>query len=203
MCDLIPVTARKKKARSGGWFFKRDQERLSVLEHDAAKRAEARAARDIAEAKTAHALSAPAADKVDLSLLWAARNGSEAMVKMLLDTGKVDVDAKDYIGRTPLSWAAENGHEAVVKMLVDTDKVDVDAKDKGGRTPLWWAAANGREAVVKMLVDTGKVDFDAKDYIGQMPLSLAARNGHEAVVKMLVDTGKVDLDAKDETGQTY
>jgi hypothetical protein len=45
------------------------------------------------EAKTAHALSAPAADKVDLSLLWAAMNGSEAMVKMLLYTGKVDVDA--------------------------------------------------------------------------------------------------------------
>ncbi|GKU12061.1 unnamed protein product, partial [Fusarium langsethiae] len=79
----------EKKARSGGWFFKRDQERLSVLEHDAAKRAEARAARDIAEAKTAHALSAPAADKVDLSLLWAAENGREAVVKMLLDTGKV------------------------------------------------------------------------------------------------------------------
>ncbi|KAL3599794.1 hypothetical protein FPOAC2_04022 [Fusarium poae] len=90
----------EKKARSGGWFFKRDQERLSVLEHDAAKRAEARAARDIAEAKTAHALSAPAADKVDLSLLWAAENGREAMVKMLLDTGKVDLDAKDETGQT-------------------------------------------------------------------------------------------------------
>ncbi|OBS15705.1 hypothetical protein FPOA_13514 [Fusarium poae] len=57
----------EKKARKGGRLLKSDRERLSALEHNATKRAEARAARDIAEAKTTHALSAPAADKVDLS----------------------------------------------------------------------------------------------------------------------------------------
>ncbi|KAG8664727.1 uncharacterized protein FPOAC1_013507 [Fusarium poae] len=191
-----------KKARKGK-LLKKDQERLSALEHNAAKRVEARAARDIAEAKTAHALSAPAADKVNLSLLWAARNGSEAMVKMLLDTGKVDHDAKDYIGWTPLSLAARNGSEAVVKMLLDTGKVDHDAKDYIGWTPLSLAARNGPEAVVKMLLDTGKVDVDAKDVeYDRTPLSWAAENGHEAVVKMLVDTGKVDHDAKDKSGRT-
>jgi ankyrin repeat protein len=42
----------------------------------------------------------------------------EAVVKLLLATGKVDVDTKDSVyGRTPLSRAAENGHEAVVKLL--------------------------------------------------------------------------------------
>ncbi|KAG8673979.1 hypothetical protein FPOAC1_007298 [Fusarium poae] len=191
-----------KKAHSGGRLLKKDQDRLSTLEYNTAKRSEARAAREIAEAKIAHALSAPAADKVDLSLLWAARNGSEAMVKMLLDTGKVDVDAKDKNGRTPLLWAAENGHEAVVKMLVDTGKADVDAKDNNGQTPLSWAARNGCEAVVKMLVDTGKVDVDAEDKGGWTPLLWAAENGHEAVVNMLVDTGKVDFDAKDYIGRT-
>ncbi|PVH68556.1 ankyrin, partial [Cadophora sp. DSE1049] len=50
-------------------------------------------------------------------LWWAARNGHEAIVKLLLETGKVEVDAKDEDGRTPLSWAAENGHEAIVKLL--------------------------------------------------------------------------------------
>jgi hypothetical protein len=91
----------EKKARRGGRLIKKDQDRLSTLEYNTAKRSEARAAREIAEAKIAHALSAPAADKVDLSLLWAARNGSEAMVKMLLDTGKVDVDAKTPVKSVP------------------------------------------------------------------------------------------------------
>jgi ankyrin repeat protein len=56
-------------------------------------------------------------DRYGHTLLWrAAENGHEAVVKLLLETGKVDVDSKKD-GQTLLSWAAENGHEAVVKLL--------------------------------------------------------------------------------------
>ena len=41
------------------------------------------------------------------------------MVKLLLHTGKVDVDSKEADDVTPLSWAAYNGHEAVVKLLLE------------------------------------------------------------------------------------
>jgi hypothetical protein len=76
-------------------------------------------------------------------LSWAAERGHEAVVKLLLGTGKVDVDAKDEeYGWTPLSLAAENGHEAVVQLLLGTGKVDIDTKDNDGRTPLSWAAEN-------------------------------------------------------------
>ncbi|VTT58628.1 unnamed protein product, partial [Fusarium fujikuroi] len=112
-------------------------------------------------------------------------NTGKAVVKMLLDTGKVDVNARDTkYGRTPLSWAAVNEYEAVVKILLNTGKVDVNATDKNGQTPLSQAAVNRHEAVVKMLLDTGKT-----------PLSWAAKNRHEAVVKMLLNTGKVDITA--------
>jgi ankyrin repeat domain-containing protein 50 len=105
-------------------------------------------------------------------------------VKLLLETGKVDVDSKDTNnGRTPLWWAAENGHEAVVKLLLET--MDVDSKDTDGQTPLSWAAERGHEAVVKLLLETGKMDVDSKAKYGQTPLSWAAQNGHEAVVKLL------------------
>jgi ankyrin repeat protein len=88
-----------------------------------------------------------------MPLWWAARNGHKAMVKLLLETGRVDVDSKDSnYGQTPLSWAAEIGHEAVVKLLLETGRADVDSKgSKLGQTPLWWAARNGHEAVVKLL----------------------------------------------------
>ncbi|KAG7127309.1 Potassium channel AKT3 like protein [Verticillium longisporum] len=56
------------------------------------------------------------------SLSWAAENGREAMVKLLLDTEKVNFNSKDGDGRTPLSWAALKGNEAVVKMLLDKEK---------------------------------------------------------------------------------
>jgi hypothetical protein len=100
----------------------------------------------------------------------AAGGGHEAVVKLLVETGKVDVDSKDTYGQTPLSWAAEGGHEAVVKLLVETGKVDVNSKDIYGQTPLSWAAGGGHEAVVKLLVETGKVDIDSKDTDGRTPL---------------------------------
>jgi ankyrin repeat protein len=136
---------------------------------------------------------------------FAAYFGLTDIVKLLIGTGKVDVDSKDSGDQTPLSWAALKGHEAIVKLLLETGKVDVDSKDSwAGRTPLSWAAEKGHEAVVKLLLETGKVAADSKDSDGgRTPLSRAALNGHEAVVRLLLETGKVDVDSKDSwTGQT-
>ena len=43
--------------------------------------------------------------------------GHFEVVERLLATGKVDVNAKDNFGQTPLSRAAGNGHKAVVRLL--------------------------------------------------------------------------------------
>ena len=64
-------------------------------------------------------------------LFSAAKKGDEDVVRLLLDTGKTDLDARGTKhGWTPLSWAARNGHLAIVKLLLATGKVDVNAKNK-------------------------------------------------------------------------
>ena len=40
------------------------------------------------------------------------------MVKLLLETGKANVEWKDGNNRTPLSWAIEGGYKAVVELLL-------------------------------------------------------------------------------------
>jgi len=96
-------------------------------------------------------------------LSYAASNGHEGVVKLLLNTGKVDVDLKDTkYGWTPLSWASENGHEDVVKLLLDTGKVDADSKSNSGKTPLWWASTKGYEGIVKLLLGMGKININTK-----------------------------------------
>jgi ankyrin repeat protein len=54
-----------------------------------------------------------------MPLSWAALNGQEAVVRLLLENA-VDVASKDAkYGRTPLPWAAENGHEGLVMLLLE------------------------------------------------------------------------------------
>ena len=77
------------------------------------------------------------------------------MVKLLLNTGKVDADSKDKYGRTPLTWAAYNGQGAVSKLLLDTGNIEADSKDNGGWTPLFWAAQREYETIVKLLLEHG------------------------------------------------
>jgi hypothetical protein len=87
-------------------------------------------------------------------LSWAAENGHEAVVALLLEKG-AELESKDNIyGETPLSWAAANGHEAVVALLLEKG-AELESKASHGLTPLSWAARNGHEAVVKLLQSQG------------------------------------------------
>jgi ankyrin repeat protein len=136
-------------------------------------------------------------------LLWAAGNGYDVVVNLLLEEDNIDLDLKDsQCNRTPLSWTAYNGHEAVVKLLLATGQVKVHSKDQDGKTPLSEAAYKGYEAIVKLLLATGQVEVNSKDKWGKTPLLGAAYKGHEAIVKLLLATGQVEVDSKDKRGNT-
>ena len=129
-------------------------------------------------------------------LAWAAERGHEIVVKLLLETGKVDVEVKDDSERTPLIYAVSNGHEAVARLLLETGKCNPEAMGQRGITPLSWAMLGGHAAVVKLLLDTENVNTEARDACGQTPLLWAASGGHDAIVKLLLQTKKVDVNSK-------
>ena len=135
-------------------------------------------------------------------LSWAAANGHEAVIKLLLETGEADVNSRDNGGRTALWWAALCGHEAVIKLLLETGEADVNSRDNGGLTALSWAARGGHEAVIKLLLETGEADVNSRDNGGWTALSRAAWNGREAVVKLLLETGEADVNSRDDNGLT-
>jgi hypothetical protein len=116
-------------------------------------------------------------------LSWAAENGHEAVMRLLLDKG-ADMESKDAeYSQTPLSWAAENGHEAAVRLLVDKG-ADLEPESKDRQTPLWLAARNGHEAVVRLLLEKG-VDPESESEDHQTPLYWAEKNGHIDVAELL------------------
>ncbi|XP_014555772.1 hypothetical protein COCVIDRAFT_64178, partial [Bipolaris victoriae FI3] len=122
-------------------------------------------------------------------LSWAAKNGHDAVVRLLLAKDDVDPDMKDsQSNRTPLSWAAEKGHEAIFQLLLDTGNVEIDSKDAFRRTPLSWAAEGGHETIVQLLLSKDDVDPGLEDVSGWTPLSWAAEKGHATIVNLLLST---------------
>ena len=136
-------------------------------------------------------------------LSWAAENGHEGIVKLLLGRKDVNPDTPEIKdGRTPLSWAVGNGYEGIVKLLLERKNVNPDSSDNSGRTPLSWAAENGHEGIVKLLLERKEVNPNSSDDSGRTPLTFAAWNGHEGIVKLLLERKDVNPDSSGNFGRT-
>jgi len=137
-------------------------------------------------------------------LAWAAHNGHDETVRILLEWEGIKSEEPDNSGQKPLSFAAQNGHEGVVRIFLGREEVDPGKpdSDRDGQTPLSHAARCGREGVVQILLDQQDVNPDRGDNYGQTPLSHAARCGCEAVVKILLGREEVNPDKQDTEGRT-
>ena len=116
----------------------------------------------------------------------AAGDGSEADVRLLLDSG-VDVAAKDGSEGTALHSAARGGRERVTRILLAA-KADVVATDCFQSTPLHLATMCGHAGVVAILLAAGAV-VDSKNSEADTALHIAAGEGNEELVKILLDAG--------------
>jgi len=70
-------------------------------------------------------------------LAWAAENGHETTVRILLETG-ADIESKDSKSNTPLSWAARKGHKATVRLLLKNG-ADIEGEHSNPEDPRYRA----------------------------------------------------------------
>ena len=135
-------------------------------------------------------------------LMWAARNGHESVMEILLGRDEINPNKQDFYGQTPLYFSAQNGHEGVLTMLLGRDDINPNEPDMDSQTPLCCAAQDGREGAVQMLLGRDDINPDQPDKFGQTPLCCAAWYGHEGVVKMLLERDDINPDEQDNLGQT-
>jgi hypothetical protein len=69
-----------------------------------------------------------------------------------------DIDARDYLGYTPLRWAATQGRVEMIKLLVGRG-ADINTPDNYGFTPLYDATRAGHEETAKLLEQLGAEEF--------------------------------------------
>lgn len=136
------------------------------------------------------------------TLSWAAGDGLDDMVKLLLKVPKVDVNLQDNQGRSPLSWAAGNGCIAVVRTLLQDKRTTKGIVDNNGRNEISWACGGGHTDVLRMLLKHHCPGTEVKDADGWTPLAWAIETNSPSVVERLVATGSVDLEQGDKTGRT-
>jgi hypothetical protein len=128
----------------------------------------------------------------------------KAIVELLLDNDRVDPEARDENGQTPLSAAAmrqEMGQESVVELLLASGRVDPDAKDARGLTPLAWASRAGSVRITEMLLSTGKVDVNLKDKLGVTvtPPMWTPTSHNDRVREPFLNSGRLEEGLKSDT----
>ncbi|KAM6455350.1 ankyrin repeat domain-containing protein 29 isoform 1-T1 [Liasis olivaceus] len=118
---------------------------------------------------------------------WAARKGNLALLQLLLNSGRVDVDCKDSLGSTALMVASYYGHKECVRELV-LQGADINLQRETGATALFFAAQQGHNDIVKLLFEYGaSTEFKTKD--GGTALLAACQYGHIRVVETLLKHG--------------
>jgi len=135
-------------------------------------------------------------------LVWAASNGHEGVVKILLRRDDINPGKATLYHETPFWWAANNKHERVAKILLGRDDTDPDKPNADGESPLWSAAQYGNEGLVKILLGRDDIDPNQPNYYGTTPLSIAAQNGHEGVVKTLLGRNGANPNSRNRDGET-
>jgi NACHT domain/Ankyrin repeats (many copies)/Ankyrin repeats (3 copies) len=121
------------------------------------------------------------------SMMLAAFNGHEMILRMVFDDESVILEEKGDMARTALIWAAELGHVRVVDLLL---KKGANVNAQGGMygNALQAASRAGQEEVVQMLLNKGaKVNAQGGAYGNA--LQAASSLGHENVVQILLNKG--------------
>ena len=130
----------------------------------------------------------------------------QEVVRMLLKDNRVEVNAKDDLGRTALIWASRNGCQEVVGRLLIDERVDVNAKDFRGHSAFFWANYSGSPDTIRVFLQhEGRMDVNAtgRGALGNTPLMWACLRGRAAIVsEMLAAFPMLDVHAKNKAGSS-
>ena len=134
-------------------------------------------------------------------LIYAAQNGLNDNVKILLANGANPDYRNPATGLSALSAAAAEGQSNTIRLLVRTGKADVNIADLSGRTPIFYAVEQNQEDALRTLLSLG-ANVNAQDHNGVTALMRASAKNRQDCVNILLKQKGVDPNLKDFQDRT-
>ena len=126
------------------------------------------------------------------------QNQSE-VAEALIREGRVDLNAPNDEGDTPLLMACQNQNVYLVEILLKAGAAP-NQKMLDGFSPLHYAALGGNYAIARALL-MGGADSNLRNLDGETPLILAAREGYNDMTALLIENG-ADVNLVDNLQQS-
>jgi hypothetical protein len=128
--------------------------------------------------------------------LW--RSGLSGAIEILFKNA-VDINAKSFIGATPLMKAAETPNLDIVKLLC-RHGAEINAVNNVGNTALIKAAQKSLFHIAKCLIEKG-ADVNAVNSNGDTPLLISLKNGCAPMANLLIGE-RANVNSFNLSGQT-
>jgi ankyrin repeat protein len=126
-------------------------------------------------------------------LLAAVARGNKSMVRLILDKGDEEIEARNEKGETALYIATARGDKSIVEMLLKGGASPA-ARPPNGDTALFIAVAKNRKAIVKLLLQNDNVDLNWKTSTGETALYRAVVRQAHKCIQLLLEKG-ADVEA--------
>ncbi|XP_012142860.2 uncharacterized protein LOC100882118 isoform X6 [Megachile rotundata] len=121
------------------------------------------------------------------ALHHAASAGHPAMITALSNISRIELNATDKKGQTPIHCACAEEHLEAVEVLIGLG-ANVDAQDSEGNTPLHVATRTRHTAIAQLLLKAG-ANTEITDEMGFTPLHVAASQGCKGILDSMIQHG--------------
>ncbi|KAK1252547.1 hypothetical protein MKX08_003734 [Trichoderma sp. CBMAI-0020] len=148
-------------------------------------------------------------------LSWAAFEGYEDIVSILMRDERIELNARDAhnahndYGGPLLGRAVTGGDTFIVQMLLENERIDPNATTADGKSPLLLAARgvgpfcrSSGLTMTNLLLSDNRVDVFLKDRYGRNALFHAAEEGQHQVLEMYLKDGRLDPNEGDAYRET-
>jgi ankyrin repeat protein len=136
------------------------------------------------------------------ALYWGVQSGNDYIVRLLLATKKVNVNARvNTPGRqTPLMVAVKNCDYTIVQQLVGVPGINVNSKEY--HQMFFSAVGRGDMSTVKALLLTKTIDVNSRNNFGETPLTVAVKRRYKTVIEVLLGAKDIDVNAENSDGES-